>query len=669
MVAGGLYFSLGTGARAAQGGTALEQWHSSTHIVVKFAPGVTFTAQESGAVAPPRWHSSGAVALPTLHAGLQVEWERWRVARTRRAYPGAFGRPAVAARYGLDRTYILEVPAGTDTAAMAAALATFDDEIEFADVDAIGGVAAGLIPNDPLFSGQYGMHNEGQTGGLVDADIDAPQAWKLHTGNAGTVTVAIVDSGVNEHPEFLDRMVAGINTDDPANPDLTTDGCPHGTLIAGIVGAKGDNGIGVAGVTWGANIMPVRVLGNPNGCSGSESAAASGVIWAADNGADIINMSLQYCSGGQNFQDAVDYAHDLGVLVVSAAGNNNACGVGIVAAPARFTNSMAVSGTTDRDEFATFATTASPLWNSNFGEEIDVCAPGDRIWSTSVGDGYIFLSGTSPSTPHVSGLAALLKSFVPTLTRDELRNVIIATADDLGPSGWDNEYGHGRINAFSALEAARCTSDIECDDGIACTDDACVDGECVSTPDDAACADGLFCNGAEICHSALGCQAASDPCNDGIECTIDSCDESSLSCTNAPDDAACDDGLFCNGAEVCDSQIGCRPESDPCDDGVDCTVDSCDESLDMCMNTPNDAACDDGLFCNGLEVCDPDLDCVVGDDPCGLGLSCEEEADECVEIAVPAVSEWGLIIITLLLLAASKICFGRRRCRLSVFEG
>lgn len=419
--------------------------YASTRIIVKFAPGVIEAPDVPGFGGPvvkrgdARLASKSAVPA-RLSAALQATWSQWDVIGIRRAYTHEFGNPEIAARHGLDRTCVLEVPAGTDTPAMAAALAAFSDQIEFAEVDAIGGVAQ-VIPNDEYFSRQYGMHNTGQTGGVEDADIDAPEAWELHTGEYGTVTVAIVDSGVDPHPEYNDRLLAGINTDNPLTPDLTIDGCPHGTHVAGIVAAAGNNGIGVAGVTWGANILPVRVL---DGCVGYETAAADGVIWAVDHEADIINISLQYPTNTPTLEDAVNYAYDHGVLVVSAAGNDDYCGAGVVCSPARFVNSMAVSATNDDDVLAGF---------SNWGDELDVCAPGDRIWSTWINNWYTFRSGTSMATPHVSGLAALIKSYAPELTHDEIRDIITSSTGDLGPEGWDNKYGHGRINAHHALLA------------------------------------------------------------------------------------------------------------------------------------------------------------------------------------------------------------------------
>jgi subtilisin family serine protease len=371
---------------------------------------------------------------------------RWNVTRIRRAFPREFRSPALAAKFGLDRTFIIEVPEGTDAPVMAAAIRAFDAEVEAASYDAIGGVA--LIPDDPGFDMQWGMRNTGQTGGTVDADIDAPEAWDTHTGNYGTVTVAIIDSGCDPHAEFADRLVPGINTHPFNPPMLTTDDCHqgslhgHGTHVAGIVGAKGNNGVGVAGMNWGIKIMPVRVL---DGCNGPVSAAAEGIVWAVDHGADICNLSLQYYPPEHPvhlFADAVNYAHANGVLLVAAAGNN----VGNeIAYPAILDNCMAVSATDHNDDLASF---------SNWGDELDVSAPGKSIYSTMKGDTYGLASGTSMASPHVAGLAALIKSYVPGLTHDEIRSIINDTVDDLGPPGWDDHFGYGRINASAAMLAA-----------------------------------------------------------------------------------------------------------------------------------------------------------------------------------------------------------------------
>jgi len=282
------------------------------------------------------------------------------------------------------------------------------------------------------------------------------------------VTIAIIDSGVNSHTDYGNnigpfpngRIVQGRNTNNPLTPTLTTDGCPHGTHVAGIAAATGNNGMGVAGVTWGAYIMPVRVL---NGCSGNVSQLADGIKWAADHGAKVGNMSLQYynltVADGVILENAVNYAHDRGMILIAAAGNRALCPFGVVAYPARLPNCMGVSGTTDDDLFADLAATGS-VWESCYGNEIDVCAPGDRIWSTWTSNGYIYSSGTSMATPHVSGLAALVKSYAPGLTNAHLESILVDSADDKGPTGWDNHYGFGRINAYSALILAEGWFDV-----------------------------------------------------------------------------------------------------------------------------------------------------------------------------------------------------------------
>ncbi|MCP3980917.1 MAG: S8 family serine peptidase [bacterium] len=218
---------------------------------------------------------------------------------------------------------------------------------------------------------------------------------------------------------------------------------------------------------------------------------------------------------------------------------------------------------------------------------------------------------------------------------------------------------------------------VSCDDGVGCTSDSCNEGSdsCDNTTNDAVCDDGAFCNGAETCHATLDCQAGSDPCpggdcdegtdqcvdctidadcndgqycngvetcnagtcqagtapncSDGVGCTIDSCNEGSDSCDNTPSDGLCDDGAYCNGAETCDAFADCQSgTSVDCDDGVGCTIDSCNEGSDSCDNTTNDAACDDGAFCNGAETCSATLDCQGGSDPCG-GAACDEGSDTC----------------------------------------
>ena len=213
--------------------------YSTSQILVRFADGA-LPVREGAAVRDD---------TPTLSSVLWDELDGWGVAAMRPVFSGKLRGTRAASSRGADRVFILQVPAGTDTPAMVEALNARGGEIESASLEILGGIAA--VPNDPFFDIQYGMHNTGGPGAVEDADIDAPEAWDIHTGNPGTVTVAIIDSGVDPHPEFVDRMVPGINTHLSYPPDHTGDGKIHGTHVAGIVAAAGDNGAGVAGRDMG----------------------------------------------------------------------------------------------------------------------------------------------------------------------------------------------------------------------------------------------------------------------------------------------------------------------------------------------------------------------------------------------------------------------------------
>jgi subtilisin family serine protease len=245
--------------------------HASTHVVVQLRRGVSPAALGDALAAP------GALG---------------RAEEIRPVFADGFARQRLARRYGLDRFYRFPVPAGTDVIGFAAELAQHGTLVERAEPDSIGGVAD-TLPGDPDFGLQWGLLNTGQTiggqPGTAGADINVAPAWDLVTGDPGLV-LAVLDAGMDEHEELLGRMVPGRNVAaEPDNGD-TSDVCiSHGTHVAGIAAATADNAIGVAGVDWQCRIMPVRVL---ESCSGPESFLAEGIVWAADNGADVINMSL-----------------------------------------------------------------------------------------------------------------------------------------------------------------------------------------------------------------------------------------------------------------------------------------------------------------------------------------------------------------------------------------
>ena len=184
-----------------------------------------------------------------------------------------------------------------------------------------------------------------------------------------------------------------------------------------------------------------------------------------------------------------------------------------------------------------------------------------------------------------------------------------------------------------------CThTPVNCDDGNPCTDDSCdpATGNCVYINNIAPCDDGKFCTVGDVCKDGSCTSGTLRDCNDGIDCTIDSCNEDTDKCEHSADDSKCDDKLWCNGAETCDPAKGCMPGTPPdCNDGIDCTIDSCNEDTDKCEHSADDSKCDDKLWCNGAETCDPTKGCQPGTAPdCSDGIdctidSCNEDADEC----------------------------------------
>jgi subtilisin-like proprotein convertase family protein len=185
---------------------------------------------------------------------------------------------------------------------------------------------------------------------------------------------------------------------------------------------------------------------------------------------------------------------------------------------------------------------------------------------------------------------------------------------------------------------------ISCDDGVSCTADSCheITDSCIHFPAGLLCNDGDVCNGTEVCDPILDCQPGTPlVCDDLIDCTIDSCSEAEQGCVFAPDDSVCQDGLFCNGAEVCDPESGCQIGSPvDIDDGIDCTIDFCDEDADQVVHDPDDAICDDGLFCTGVNECNVTLGCQEGVDPCP-GDVCDDDTDICVACLVDNDCEDG----------------------------
>ncbi|HWP60966.1 MAG TPA: S8 family serine peptidase [Candidatus Acidoferrales bacterium] len=286
---------------------------------------------------------------------------------------------------------------------------------------------AARVPNDPGFSSQWHLQR-----------IAAPAGWDITTGSP-SVTIAVIDTGVDStHPDLKDKLVPGYNF--IQNNTDTDDAEGHGTAVAGAAAAMTDSGIGVAGVAWANTIMPLRVIDADGYATYADVIEA--IIYAADRGAKVINLSLGGPSYSATLQNAVNYAWNKGAVIVAAAGNESASAP---LYPAALNNVVAVSATDKDDNLA---------WFSNFGSWIDVAAPGTFIYTTRDGGGYSSWHGTSFSSPLVAGLAALVFSLNPSFSNAQVAEILRASADDLGGAGYDPSFGHGRINVARALETA-----------------------------------------------------------------------------------------------------------------------------------------------------------------------------------------------------------------------
>jgi thermitase len=347
---------------------------------------------------------------------------------------------------------ILSVPPGEVEAKIAAFRA--DPGVEYAEPDYIAQPT--YEPNDPYYGDgtQWGPQK-----------IFAPQAWDFCKGDSN-VAVAVIDWGVDlQHPDLATEMwtnpseIPDNGFDDDGNGyiddvygwdfayndnDPRQDDYGHGSHVAGIAAAATDNGVGIAGVAFNSSVMAVKV-GYTDPESGKHLARytdiAYGIMYAADNGAKVINLSLGGYGYSLGLKGAVNYAWDAGCVLVGAVGNNNKSDP---LYPAAYDNVIGVSATDQND--------AKASW-SNYGVHVAVAAPGSSIYSTYWNDGstYAHMSGTSMAAPHVAGLAALLFAQDDTRTNAAVRSVIEGSADDLGDAGWDQYYGYGRINAYKAL--------------------------------------------------------------------------------------------------------------------------------------------------------------------------------------------------------------------------
>jgi thermitase len=332
-----------------------------------------------------------------------------------RKYSGSLDKPLV-----LGNTFSANVPRGERQAM----INNLNRNLWVDYVEEDYEVKAFVVPNDPLYDDQWGLEK-----------ISADQAWDLNKGS-GEVNIAILDTGINKNNDDLkDKVTTSVNcTDSSCAPYESSDPYGHGTHVAGIVAASTDNGVGVAGVTWEGGLMSVKVLGDSG--EGYYSWVADGIVWAADHGADVINLSLGGRYTSFTLKRAVDYAWDRGVVIVAAAGND---GSSRPVYPAYYKDVVSVAAVDENDNKADF---------SNYGYWVDVAAPGVSILS-AYKDSYEYFSGTSMATPFVTGVAALVLSQNPQDGNLQVIDQIESTADAVGGTG--NYWEFGRVNACKAI--------------------------------------------------------------------------------------------------------------------------------------------------------------------------------------------------------------------------
>jgi subtilisin family serine protease len=275
-----------------------------------------------------------------------------------------------------------------------------------------------ILPNDPGWTQQWGLRQ-----------VEAPAAWALMTGASRQVVVAVVDSGVDPtQPDLQGALVPGADFADASGS--TADQYGHGTMVAGVIAARGDNGEGVAGVCWTCLIMPIKVL-DANG-SGTASSIADGIRWAADHGANVINMSIVLSGPDADVASAIAYAHDKGVMVVAAAGN---AGNGDATYPASYPFVVSVAATDDSDQLYPWST---------HGTWVTLAAPGCTM-TTALGGGFAAFCGTSAAAPLVAGLAALgYEAGAP--SEADLEAALERSAKPL-----PGEVGSGRVDALQLV--------------------------------------------------------------------------------------------------------------------------------------------------------------------------------------------------------------------------
>ncbi len=456
-----------------------------------------------------------------------------------------------------------------------------------------------------------------------NAQINADDVWALgYTGKG--VTVAVLDTGVDlDHPELIDDIVGG-----KSFVSYTTsydDDAGHGTHVSGIISAGGVNP-SAKGSAPDAGIWMAKVCDSGGSCYLSDIMAA--IEYVVNN--KIANiMSISLGGGGttagncdsDSLAAKVNWAVANGVTSIVAAGNSRR----YVSSPGCASGAIAV-GAVDRYD-------VRPSWSGS-GAALDIVAPGVSIYSSVAGGSYDYYSGTSMAAPHISAVVALLKQAKSTLTDSEIKGALYNTAVDLGSLGWDKYYGHGRVDALAAVESIipegpECYEGVDCYDIIICTIDACVDGLCVHTPDDSVCGtDGWFDNGTRWIEDTQCTEKEQTIeeyrhfiCDPVSDCRYDVTEiryTDTVNIRNKANGVSCEDGQFCTVGDGCYSGVCESGSLKSCSDSNVCTVDSCNEVADSCLNTPitqcvgGDGCCPSGCDYNTDSDCPEEELCWSG---------------------------------------------------------
>jgi hypothetical protein len=321
--------------------------------------------------------------------------------------------------------HVIELPPQANAVAVADALRK-NRHLKFAELDGV--LEPAFLPNDPQYAGSWYLPK-----------IGTPTAWDSAQG-AG-VTIAILDTGVDAtHPDLQAQIVPGWNFYDGNNNVADVHG--HGTSVAGIAAAAGNNSIGTASVSFRSKIMPMRVTDTAG--NGFFSLIASAVTWAADNGARVANVSFLGLSTSSSVDSAAQYMRSKGGVVVTSGGNTGALRTEPVLA------SLTVVASTDDSDVR--------AGSSSWGDYIDVAAPGLAILTTLRGGGYGYIAGTSAASPVAAGTYALMMSAKAGLAPATYDSILFSTALDLGAAGWDQYFGNGRVNAAAAVAKALQTT-------------------------------------------------------------------------------------------------------------------------------------------------------------------------------------------------------------------